>query len=399
MKQRRLKIGIFLDNYYPSIDGVIVVVDNLCKELSKFNDVTLVVPYTISMSEDKSRGYEVKRIRSFKIPFSEYRLSEIKPKYSRAYKYLLSKKFDIIHIHSPFAVGNLGVRIAKDLHIPVICTMHTRYDFEIRKRIDSELIIKSIIKEMMKVFNKCDGGIAINNAMKKVFRDFGCTLKPTVIYNGTDLKGITNKEVACDIVNKKYDLKSDETVFLFVGRLIEIKNIFFILDALKLLKEEGYKFKMMYVGYGPDERELKHRIKEYDMNNDVILTGKITDRNLLSSIYARADLFLFPSLFDASSLVQIEAAVNKTPGLFIKGSVTSDTVINNKSGFTSDNSVIAYKDRIKEIMGNKKLLNEVSENAKKMLGKSWESISIETYNYYLKVIKKYNSWFYKTNNH
>ena len=112
-----------MDNYYPSVDGVVLVVDNLAKELSKNNDVTVVVPYTITMMDDKNRSYEVKRIRSYPIPFSEYRLSERKPRFSRAYKYLMSKEFDIIHIHSPFAVGELGLRIARNLGIPCVCNL------------------------------------------------------------------------------------------------------------------------------------------------------------------------------------------------------------------------------------------------------------------------------------
>ena len=387
--KKRLKIGIFMDSFYPAVDGVVLVVDNLCKELSKYNDVTLVVPYTSSIKEDKNRSYDVVRIRSVKIPFTEYRVGEYKIPSSRAYKKLINKNFDIIHIHSPFTVGELGIRIAHDLCIPCIFTMHTRFDFEIRKVIDSDLVVNEVIRNIINTYNKCDDAIAINNAMIKVFKDFGYMKKPTVIYNGTDLKPLKNKEKNIDIVNKKYNLKKDDTVFLFVGRITEIKNIFFILDALKLLKEDGYKFKMFYVGSGPDELKLKHKIKEYGMKSDVILTGKIMDRTLLSSIYARSSLFLFPSLFDASSLVQIEAAVNETPGLFIEGSVTADTVINNVSGFTSKNDIIEYKKRIEEILGDKSLLDKVSHNARVMLGKTWEKIAKETYEFYLKKISNY----------
>ena len=145
---------------------------------------------------------------------------------------------------------------------------------------------------------------------------------------------------------------------------------------------------MLYVGTGPDENKLKSEIKKYDMEDSIILTGRLTDRILLSSIYARADLFLFPSLFDASSLVQIEAAVNETPGLFIEGSVTSDTVINDVSGFTSKLDKIEYKNRIKEIIDDKKNLKRVSINARKMLGKNWKEIADETYNLYISEISK-----------
>ena len=384
---KKLKIGIFMDSFYPAIDGVVLVIDNLAKELSKFCDVTVVVPYTDTIKEDKKRDYKVIRIRSIKIPTTEYRLGEYKFTSSKVYQRLLKKKFDIIHIHSPFTVGYLGLRIAKELNVPCIATMHTRFDYEFRKIIDSQMIVKYFTDHIASIYNKCDATIAINNKMIKVFKDFGYKGKPTVIYNGTDLKPLDNKEENVLKAKEQFNIKKDETVFLFVGRITEIKNIFFILDALKLLKKENYKFKMLYVGTGPDEEKLKEKIEDYEMQNEVIMTGRIEDRTLLSSIYAMADLFLFPSLFDASSLVQIEAAVNETPGLFIEGSVTSDTVINDVSGFTSKDSVYAYANRIKEIMNNKKLLKEVGKNAKEMLGKNWKDIAKETYKFYLKQIE------------
>lgn len=385
--QKRLKIGIFMDSYYPAIDGVVLVIDNLAKELSKYNDVTVVVPYTETMNTDKKREYEVVRIRSLKIPTTEYRVGEYKLATSKVYRKLLKKKFDIIHIHSPFTVGYLGLRIAKELNIPCIATMHTRFDYEIRKLIDNNMFVNYVIDNIANIYNKCDATIAINNAMIKVFKDFGYKYKPTIIYNGTDLKPLENKKENILKTKQKYNIKDDESVFSFVGRITEIKNIFFILDALKLLKDQKFKFKMFYVGTGPDEEKLKNKIKEYNMEKEVIMTGRIEDRLQLSSIYAMSDLFLFPSLFDASSLVQIEAAVNETPGLFIEGSVTSDTVINNVSGFTSKNNASDYANRIKEIINNKALLNKVSKNAKKMLGKSWTDITKETYNFYLKQIE------------
>ena len=387
--KKRLKIGIFMDSYYPAIDGVVLVIDNLCKELSKFNDVVLVIPYTNTIDEDKNKPYKIVRIKSVDVPFSEYRLGIPSLKHSKVYKSLLEEKFDIIHIHSPFTIGKLGTDLAKDLDIPSICTMHTRFDFEIRKVVKNEAINKLIIKKIIKVFNKCYAGIAINSKMIKVFKDYGYKKEPTIIYNGTDLKPLPDDSKYIDIINEKYNLKKDDNILLFVGRITSVKNIFFILDSLKLLKEDGFKFKMFYVGSGSDEKKLAAKILEYDLSDCVIMTGQIKDREELSAMYKRADLFLFPSLFDASSLVQIEAAVNETPGLFIEDSVTADTVTNEVSGFTSELDEVKYKDRIKEILSDKKHLKEVSINAHKMLGKTWDEISKTTYEFYLDLIKKY----------
>jgi glycosyltransferase involved in cell wall biosynthesis len=108
-----------------------------------------------------------------------------------------------------------------------------------------------------------------------------------IIHNGTDLKIVENKEKSLSKINKMYNLKKNETVFLFVGRIISIKNIFFILDVLKELKERNFKYKMLYVGDGPDFNTLSKKVKEYKMTDDVILTGKILDRELLKEIYFR----------------------------------------------------------------------------------------------------------------
>lgn len=378
-----------MDNFYPTIDGVVLVIDNLAKMLSKYNDVTVVVPYTSTYDEDFTRPYEVIRVKSVKVPFMEYRVG-IDSKLTKEYNELLKKDFDIIHIHSPFTIGNLGLKIAKKKNIPCIATMHTRFDFEIRKIVNNDLIVKSVIKKLIKVYNNCDRCIAINNKMVQVFKDYGYKYEPVIIYNGTDLLPLKNKENNINNINKLYNLDKNDILLLFVGRITSIKNIFFILDSLKLLKDDGFKFKMMYVGTGPDEKKLKNKIKEYNMEEDVILTGRIQNREILSSIYARASLFLFPSLFDASSLVQIEAAVNETPGLFIKDSVTADTITNNVNGFTVELDTIKYKDKIKGILSNKKLLNKVSKNARTMLGKNWDVIAKETYDLYTKEIEKYD---------
>ena len=50
---------------------------------------------------------------------------------------------------------------------------------------------------------------------------------------------------------------------------------------------------MIYIGTGPDEKELKGKIKNYQMQDLVLMSGKVTDRSLLPLIYARADLLLW----------------------------------------------------------------------------------------------------------
>lgn len=385
----KLKIGLFLDSYYPAVDGVVEVVHNLARQFNQFCEVVLIIPNNESTKDDFKKEYRIIRIPSIKVPFSEYHYGIPSIRTNKIYKQLLNEKFDIIHIHSPFFVGKLGIKIAKKLNIPVVATIHTRFEYEIKRITNNKIIVNAIIKSITKTFEKCDKVIAVNESMVKVLKNYGYRgNEPIVVHNGTDLKIIENKEEARKRVNDKFKLNDNDIMFLFVGRIIDIKNIFFILESLKILKEAGYQFKMLYVGTGPDEQNLKKKIKEYKLEEYVYVPGRIIDRTLLKQIYFRADLFLFPSKFDASSLVQIEAASQMTPGLFIEKSVTSDTITNNINGFTSSDDVKAYADRIIEIIKNKEKLLDVSKKAYEDLAKSWEMIASETYQVYFNEISK-----------
>ena len=387
---KKLKIGMFLDEWYPNIDGVVLVVENLVKHLNKFADVTLVVPKMEKNFDESAYPFKVISIDSMSVPLADYKLALADLEYFKLKKLFKKLDFDIIHIHSPFAVGRLGIRVAKDKNIPVIATMHTRFEFEFEKYLKSKTVAKLCVKHIIKPYNNCYSCIALNTSLKKVYKEYGYKGKTKIINNGTDLEIVKNKKEAITRVNNLCKIDKDDILFLFVGRIISIKNIFFILDTLKELKDRNFKFKMIYVGDGPDYDNLSKKIKEYGLNNEITLAGKVMDRELLKSIYYRANLFLFPSMFDSSSLVQIEAASQETPTIFIEGSVTSDTVENNVNGYTAKGDVISFASRIEEIINNKKLYNKVKNSARKDLAKSWKDIALETYEYYLKVIEEYN---------
>ena len=384
---KKLKIAMFMDTWYPDINGVIVVMDNLLNCMSEYADVTLVIPKMGDKVEDKRKyPFKVIRVNSMPVVLANYRLGLVDLEYLKLKRLFKKYDFDIVHIHSPFSLGRLGVRVARDKNIPVVATMHTRWEFEFKKYLKSDRIAKFACSKLIKTYNKCDSCIVLNKALMKVYKDYGYTGDMKLIYNGTDMHIVEDKNKAINRVNNLFRIDEDDKVFLFVGRIISIKNIFFTLDVMRDLKKRGMKFKMIYVGDGPDYDNLKKKVKEYKMTNEVILAGRIMDRELLKSIYYRADLFVFPSLFDASSLVQIEAASQETPTLFIEGSVTSDTVENNVTGFTEKEDVNLFANRIEEIFKNKSLYNKVKTNARKMLAKDWDTIAKETYDYYQELI-------------
>ena len=388
----KLTIGLFVDVFYPMTDGVVMVVDNYARRLSKYCNVIVFCPRYIGKEyDDTTFPYQVVRCRSLKVPLIDYSLPmpKIDPDFQKSLK---KYNLDIVHIHSPFTIGEEGIKYAKNNNIPVIGTMHSQYKQDFKRAVKTDLLADTLTKRLIHVYNKCDECWAVNAEVARIFyEDYGYKEMPKVMNNATEMEPVEYIEEAKKLINEKYKLK-DEKVFIFVGRINALKNVFFIVESLKKVKElrPDLKFKMFFIGCGQDEEELTKLIKKYNLDNEVIMCGKITNRKLLADFYARSDLFLFPSLYDASSIVQIEAASQKTPVLFIKGAATASNVTNNVNGFISENDVLSYANSIIKIIDNKELLNEVSNNAYRDLYINWDDRIKEVYERYKTLIKKRN---------
>lgn len=387
---KKITIGLFVDSFFPMTDGVIMVVDNYARRLVKYANVIVFAPKYRKKYDDSKLPYQVIRCNSFEPAFFDYLLPV--PKLDmKFYKKLNSCNLDIVHIHSPFTLGKVGVKYAKERNIPCIGTMHSQFKQDFKRIVKSEYIASYLVEGLMDVFNNCDECYAVNQEVARIFHEeYHYKKLPRVLNNATEMLPVKEEKHAYNYIDKKYNLTPDVKVFLFVGRINVLKNVLFIVDALKILKEErpDLKFKMFYVGMGQDEDVLKEHIKQLNLNNDIILCGKIINRKILSYYYKRADLFLFPSVYDASSIVQIEAACQKTPGIFLKNTATASTIIDNVNGFLSDNDFYSYSSKIIEVLDNKELYDKVKENAYKDLYKYWDDEINNVYKIYIDLINK-----------
>ena len=174
----------------------------------------------------------------------------------------------------------------------------------------------------------CDEVWTVSDGAGKSLKSLGYQGDYRVMNNGVDFeKGRVDKEAVAR-ATAGYDLPEGVPVFLYVGRLINYKNLPLILDALKILMDSGQDFRMVFVGKGPDKDILIRKAIELGLKkvtnplgaavsgtgvkgasgSKVIFTGPIYNRDELRAWNTRADLFLFPSTFDTNGLVVREAA-------------------------------------------------------------------------------------------
>lgn len=373
------------DNYYPIVDGVLKVVENYAAHLQDRMNVVVCVP-----------------VHKWNVPEAPFPVlfcnsvyfAPIKYDYSRAssdehmHRLLDKLRIDLIHIHSPYFTGRFMINYANAHNIPVISTFHTQYHRDLKRILKLDALSNKVLEMLMKVFYLSDKVLTLNETSLTTLRSYGYDGEVEILHNGTDMTFDGNKQELNAKAENACGLAPDDTVFLFVGRLTKGKNIYLILDCLKILFDEGMKFKMLYVGDGEEAARLKAKVKSLKMENCVTLTGKILDRDLLKAIYCRADLFLFPSVYDSDSVVKYEAAAFGTPSVLLEGSNDACSVQDNVSGFLCKGTAQDMAHRVKEIMNDPALLKTVGETAREKLYNPWDKIVDRVFEIYCDLIDK-----------
>lgn len=379
-----MKVLEVLDSFYPQIDGPINCIVNIAKTLNNKNlaEVDLLVPKY--KKEVDVEGVNIFRCPTVKGP-EGYMMCL--PQLDKSIKKLI-RNYDLIHVHSPFPLGRYAINVAKKYNIPTLFTIHTKYKSDFERILKSKTLQNFMLRYIMQPVNKSDYVLSVSNGASETLKEYGYKGKNIfVIRNGTDMKPCPSNEKIEKELIEKYDLK-DNVVFLFVGRIVENKNIQFSLDVLRKMKEKFDKFKFLIVGSGNYEDKLKKLVEEYNLQNNVVFVGKVIDRDVLASFYKVADLFLFPSTFDTCGIVVIEAAANKLASVLIENSCASELVENGKNGLIFPENSSVWAEELLKIVHLKSKMKSLGEEAFNSVYFKWEDVAVKYYEFYQKVLNK-----------
>jgi len=371
------------------VDGPVNVIVNIAQIAQKQNlaEVELLVPKYPEIVE--LDGVKVHRCKSIKAA-DGYRACV--PMLDKSVKNLIKNGgWDLIHIHSPFTLGRAVTKYAKKYNIPTLFTMHTSYKIDFERLLKSSMLQKFMMNYIMKTINGTNYMSSVSNGSALMLREYGYKGENIeVIRNGADMKPVKIDQTIINDIKNKYGLENCFT-FLFVGRIVENKNIQFSLKVLKQLKELGENnFKFLIVGDGAYLDNLKRIASDYGLDNEIVFVGKVVDREYLSGIYQVSDLFLFPSVYDTCGIVAIEAAVNNLASAMIENSCASEVVEHKVNGLSMIEDSDVWASIIKEVMNDKKLLNSMREKARETIYVSWLDVVKKYIDHYDYCIKEYN---------
>ncbi len=379
-------VGLFNDSFPPTIDGVAQTVKNYAENLNHHDcRVTVVTPryrgiqdhypYDVvrypSLSMGARLGYRVG------IPFAPETIRELR-----------SRRFDIMHVHAPFASSVLVNTINHRPKVPTVLTYHTRFDLDIKKRIPNPAMRAVAMKFMLENVKSVDEVWVVSSASGRFLEDIGYYGPWRVMENGTDFARGQAPAERVAALREKYSLREDVPTLLFVGRMMWYKNIRLILDTCAVLYQNGMPFRMLFVGDGYDLPEMRQYTKELGLQDAVTFVGPIRDRDYLRVFYCAADLFFFPSTYDTCGIVVKEAAACDRPSLLLRGSAAAEGAVHRVNGYLAEESPVSCANAIMDACADRAAMRAVGEQAGQDLYLTWGDAVDRAYNRYREILKR-----------
>jgi 1,2-diacylglycerol 3-alpha-glucosyltransferase len=312
-----MRVGIFSECYHPIENGVVASIDALCDGLrAEGHDAVVVAP-----SVGSADVMPAVRVPSLPLPTrTAYRL--VLPLLD-ARKRAHVKSFSVIHTHSPFVTGWMGVRYARRFGLPLIFTYHTRLEEYAHYVPFERNATRRAASTLTRTYaNLADTVIVPTPAMETRLRALGVTAPIAVVPSGIDV-GRFSAGRRSAAWRRALGAGDQDRIVLLVSRLAREKNIELAFAAVAALGDP--RVHLVLAGDGPERLLLASAARAAGIAGGTHFVGHVP-REALPDVYASADAFIFPSTTETQGLVLAEAVVAGLPVVAVDTPTTRDVL-------------------------------------------------------------------------
>ena len=364
-----MRIGIFTEAYTPYISGLVTSVVMLKKGLEKLgHEVYIVTANLESYEYNYDEKERILRIPGIPTGIYDSRLTSVYP--LKAVNMIRNWDLDIIHSQTEFAIGTFARLMAYQLDIPLVHTYHTMYEDYVHY-ITKGYFDKSSKKivEYLTLFYCDKTATELIVPTKKTYdlfkEKYQVDRNIHIIPTGIELERFYKENIDTDKLNKlrkKLKLKDKDFVGVFIGRLGQEKNVLFLIDVMKKLVVDYPDIKLLIVGDGPDYDNYKKVIKDYGIEKNVIMTGKVAWEEV-PYYYQLSDIFLTASHTETQGLTVIEAMASGVVPVCIEDESFLIAVVDGLNGRIFKDKTECKK-IILELYNDRDLVNRLSKQAR-----------------------------------
>lgn len=388
-----MKIAVFTDSYRPYVSGVVRSIDTFSAELLELgHEVYIFGPRYYPAQNDggvQSAAADEKLpatrvFRYWSIPVPMYRgFTAPVPISAHAEEVVTELGIDIIHSHTPFAMGTLGAVLARRLDLPLVFTHHTMY----HEYVHYLPGVRTALREMMLryVGNYCRRADLVITPTPQI-REFA------VATYGLDNESVQAIPTGIDIeefrrgdggaVRDRFSIPADDFVLTFVGRLGREKNVDFLVKAFQLVADGRDDVHLVLVGDGPRREHLEELVEEGGLSARVHFTGTLPKDKVID-VYHGADLFVIASTTETQGLATLEAMAAGLPVVGVAAPGTRDMVEHEGQGLLTDEDEQSFARAVLRLLDDGELRRSYGRRA---LARSEE---FSARNMALKLVKAY----------
>ena len=292
--------------------------------------------------------------------------------------------FQLVHAHD-WLVAYAGRAVAKIFELPLITTIHATEhgrNLGLHNRIQNEIneIEKNLALEAERIICCSD---YMKEEISSLFGPFAHEL--TVIPNGVEPEQFVKLPK-----RPRFKIDANDKVVFFIGRLVPEKGIWHLVQAFPQVLYQIPNAKLVIGGKGPSKDLLDQAALELGINNRIVYTGFIKEetRNYL---YHRAQVAVFPSLYEPFGIVALEAMATNTPVIVGDVGGLSDIVQDGFNGLkVKPGDIDDLANAIIRILSNQELAEQLKRNGTHTIETvyNWDTIADSTISVYQQALNK-----------
>ena len=330
-----VRVALFTGAYNHIADGVSLTLNRLVHYLETQGHSVRVFAPTVREPELSHKGT---LIPAWSVPAPgrpDYRLAlGLSPKARHA---LSGFDPDLYHVATPDLLGHQALRLARRSGKPVVASYHTHFSSYLGYyglgRLEPPLWWA-----LRRFYRRCDQVYVPTASIAASLRDHGVTEGLRLWPRGVDAARF-NPARRSFAWRRAHGIADDETVLIFVSRLVWEKGLETLAETVEALQRRGVPHRSVVVGDGPAGPSLQRRLQQ------TVFTGRLEGAELATA-YASADLFLFPSETETFGNVVLEAMASGLAAVCADATGSRDLQVPGVTGYLvppGDSSSFAEK--------------------------------------------------------
>ncbi|WP_226017945.1 glycosyltransferase family 1 protein [Novosphingobium sp. FKTRR1] len=374
-----LRVALFSGNYNYVRDGANQALNRLVGYLLRQGAAVRVYSPIVAKPAFAATG-DMVNVPALAVPGrSEYRVPMALGR--RARRDLKAFAPNVIHVSSPDVAGHRAVTWARGRGLPVLSSVHTRFDTY--PRYYNMAWIEPVLTALLRRFyRRCDALVAPSESMAQVLRDQRMNYDISLWSRGVD-RTIFNPGRRDHEWRRSFGIADDEVAIGFLGRLVMEKGLDVFADSIDELKRRGLAYKVLVVGEGPARAWFEARLP------DAVFVGFQGGADLGRAV-ASMDVLFNPSITETFGNVTLEAMACAVPVVAAEATGSESLVANGVNGhLVRPGAVHAFAEALRSYLADPALrASHGAAGEARSLDFSWDAINQAVAETYLRLIRQ-----------